>query len=306
VTARAGQAGAAAPSRRSFNPAEVRMAALCLAMPVGAVLAFSALPVVLAVSYSVTDYQPLKASPRWVGLENFVYLAEDAHFQRAIVNTAYYMLGVVPGSLLVGLLAALAFNRQLPFMALFRVSYYVPSLASIVAISLFWSWILDPQWGLLNTLIGWLGVRPQRWLLEPALAMPSLILMAIWRGAGYAMVIFLAGLQTIPQHLYDAAAIDGAGHWRRFTHVTLPLLRPTTTFLFVTSTLGAFQVFEQVYVMTQGGPAEATTTIVHQIYQQAFSFLHMGYASAQAVVLFLGLAALTVVNVRLLARDIDY
>jgi ABC-type sugar transport system permease subunit len=282
------------------------MAALCLAAPVGAVLLFSALPVALAVSYSLTDYQPLKGAPRWVGADNFVYLVEDGHFRRAIVNTALYMLGVVPGTLLVGLLAALTFNRQIPFMALFRIAYYVPSLASIVAISLFWSWILDPQWGLLNTVLGWVAIRPQRWLLDPELAMPSLILMAIWRGGGYAMVIFLAGLQTIPQHLYDAAAIDGANRMSRFRHVTLPLLRPTTAFLFVTSTLGAFQVFEQVYVMTQGGPAEATTTIVHQIYQQAFSFLHMGYASAQAVVLFLGLAALTVINVRLLVRDIEY
>jgi ABC-type sugar transport system permease subunit len=297
---------ASAPARRSRRAIREALVGFAFISPwILGFLLFTLGPMLASLYLSFTRYNIVQA-PRWVGLENFVDLAGDAHFRRAIVNTAYYMLGVVPGSLLVGLLAALAFNRQLPFMALFRVTYYVPSLASIVAISLFWSWILDPQWGLLNSAIGWLGIRPQRWLLDPALAMPSLILMAIWRGAGYAMVIFLAGLQTIPQHLYDAAAIDGAGHWRRFAHVTLPLLRPTTTFLFVTSTLGAFQVFEQVYVMTQGGPAEATTTIVHQIYQQAFSFLHMGYASAEAVVLFAGLAALTIVNVRLLARDIEY
>lgn len=291
---------------RRYNPAEVRMAALCLALPVGAVLIFSVLPVVLALSYSFTDYQPLKGAPRWIGLENFAHLLEDNQLHRAIINTAYYMLGAVPGTLMLGLLAAPAFNRQLPFMAFFRITYYIPTLASIVAVSLFWSWILDPHFGLLNTALGLVGVKPQRWLLDPQLAMPSLILVAIWRGAGYAMVIFLAGLQTIPQHLYDAANIDGANRLQRFLYVTWPLLRPTTAFLFVTSTLFAFQVFEQVYVMTQGGPALATTTIVHQIYQQAFSFLHMGYASAQATALFVGLFVLTIINLRLLTRDIEY
>lgn len=295
------------PAARSrYRPAEVRMAALCLALPVGAVLVFAVLPVVLAVSYSLTDYQPLKGTMHFVGLENFADLLDDRHFRTAALNTLYYAVGVVPGSLLLGLLAALAFNKQVPLMAVFRVTYYVPSLASMVAIALFWTWILDPQYGLLNGALGLVGVAPKRWLLDPALAMPSLILMAVWRNAGYAMVLFLAGLQTIPQHLYEAAEIDGANRWSRFWAVTWPLLRPTTAFLFVTSTLGAFQVFEQVYVMTQGGPAEATTTVVHQIYQQAFSFLHMGYASAQAVVLLLVLSVLTVVNVRLLTRNVEY
>src|SRR5262245_14625998 len=300
------RAGFWACALEGYNPAEVRMAALCLALPLGAVLVFSVLPVLMTLSYSMTDYQPVRGSMHWVGLDNFLHLPEDSNFKQAAANTAYYVAAVVPGTLLVGLVAALAFNGQLPFMSFFRVTYYVPSLASMVAIALFWGWILDVQYGLLNAALGLVGIGPLRWLLDPGLAMPSLIMMSIWRGAGYAMVIFLAGLQTIPQQLYEAAAIDGANGPRRFAHVTWPLLRPTTAFLFVTSTIQAFQVFEQVYVMTKGGPAQATTTVVHQIYQQAFSFLHMGYASAQAAVLLLVLLGLTVLNTHLLARDVEY
>lgn len=291
-----------------YRPAEVRMAAICLAFPVGSVLVFSILPVLVAFYYSFTDYQLLKnAAPDFIGLENYVEIFnEDTRFHTAIGNTIYYFVGTVPTTLLVGLLAALAFNRQLPIMAFFRITYYAPGLASVVAIALFWSWILDTEYGLLNTGLELLGIGAKRWLLDSTLAMPSLIVMAVWRGAGLAMIIFLAGLQTVPQHLYEAAEIDGANRMQRFFHITFPLLRPTTAFLFVTSTLGAFQVFEQVYVMTRGGPGFATTTIVHQTYEQAFAFMHMGYAAAQAVLLLLALLVLTIINMRLLARDIEY
>ena len=291
----------------SYRPAEVRVALFCLSITFVGLLFFNVIPVLASIYLGFTDFNPLRDSrPYWTGLDNYVRLLDDSHFNKAIGNTLYYYVFATPLTLGLGLIAALAFNRQIRGMAFFRITYYVPTLASMVAVSLFWLWIFNPDYGLLNAFIGVFGFEPVRWLLTPESAMPSIIILSVWRGAGFAMIIFLAGLQTIPQHLYESSEIDGANRWQRFIHVTWPLLRPTTAFLFITFTLGAFQVFEQVFVLTRGGPAEATTTIVHQIYARAFSYLMMGYASAQATLLLLALLVITIINMRLLARDIEY
>jgi ABC-type sugar transport system permease subunit len=217
------------------------------------------------------------------------------------------------------LLLALLLNTGLRGITVYRTVYYLPVVTSLVAVSLVWMWIYDPNYGLLNHFLQLLSealslllgrdivIPPQTWLADPGLAMLAIIAMSIWRGLGYNMVIYLAGLQSIPDHLYEAAIIDGATPWQRFWSITWPLLKPTTAFILVISVIGASQVFAQVYVMTNGGPNNATTVIVHQVFQNAFSFMKMGYASAMAFVLFGLIFVMSLINLRLLrGGEVEY
>jgi ABC-type sugar transport system permease subunit len=210
-------------------------------------------------------------------------------------------------------------NAGLRGISLYRTTYYLPVVTSLVAISMVWMWLYDPNYGLLNYGLELISraasfalrkevmLPPQAWIGDPGKAMASIVVMSIWRGLGYNMVIYLAGLQGIPHHLYEAARIDGAGRWQQFRSITWPLLKPTTAFILVISVIGASQVFAQVYVMTNGGPNNATTTIVHQIFQNAFSFMKMGYASAMAFVLFAIIFLLSIINLRLLrGGEVEY
>lgn len=272
-----------------------------LGIPLAWLTIFVIVPLFLVLYLSFTSYNIITA-PRWIGLGNFQDLLDDPLFFTALRNTVVYTAATVPLGIVLSLGLAMLVNRRLGSAAWFRTIFYAPVMAPVVAVTLVWVLFYDPSIGLFNYLLGLAGIGPQRWLTSSALAMPSIVLMSLWKGLGLNMVIFLAGLQAIPHELYEAASLDGAGRWRGFRHVTLPLLAPSMIYVLVTSVVASFQVFSQVYVMTNGGPNNATTTIVHQIYRTAFVHLDLGYASAMALVLFAILVAASLANVRTLAR----
>jgi multiple sugar transport system permease protein len=268
-------------------------------------LVFMAGPIVASLVLSFTDFglrdlrNPLGTN--FIGLDNYIELVGDKTFRTALANTAYFVVVGVPLTLGLGLAVALALDRGIRrFRTVYRVGFYLPVVTSIVAIAVVWRFVLNPDYGLLNMALGAIGIQGPDWLASPILAMPSLIVMAAWRNLGFAMVLFLAGLQTIPAQLYEAAAIDGAGRWAAFRSVTLPLLRPTLLFALVITTIGYLQVFEEPFVMTDGGPLDRTLSISMFMYEEGFEFFHQGYAAAIAWVLFLLVAIVAVVQFRLL------
>lgn len=248
-------------------------------------LLFSIGPILFCFYLSFHQWNLVESARPFVGLANYRALLGDAAFGRALLNTAVYVL-FVPAGMVVALGLALLVNRRFRGVGLLRTIFFLPYITSFVAISLVWKWMFEPDFGLLNNVLGRLGLDGLPWLSSPATALPSLMLMSIWMYAGYMMVLFLAGLQNIPESLYESARIDGASAWQRFRHITLPMLRPTTFFVLVTMVIFMFQVFTAVYVMTEGGPLHATDVIVYHIYRNAWEYLRMGYASAMAWVLF--------------------
>jgi len=268
-------------------------------------LVFLVLPVVAAIAFSFTDYSIIRPT-RWVGLGNYERLLQDDVFHRSVLNTAYYAVGTTFPSMAIGLLLAVALNAQIRGRVLFRTAFYIPTLTSLVAASMIWLWIYNPEVGLLNAALDRIGIVGPRWLADEHLAMPALIAMGVWRAFGFHMLLYLAGLQGIPPDLYDAAYVDGATPYRTFWHITLPLLRPVSFFLVVTSMISSFQVFGAIYVMTEGGPVNSTTTVVHQIFVNAFEFTRMGYASAMSLVLFAVIMLVTLVNNRLFRSDVQF
>jgi len=239
-----------------------------------------------------------------VGLKNYVDLFSDPVFWTALFNTFYFVIVGVPLTLIFGLLIATALNRGVSrFRTVFRVGYYLPVITSIVAIAVVWRFLLDPDVGLINMALGGLGINGPAWLADPVLAMPSIIAMAVWRNLGFAMIVFLAGLQAIPAMLYEAAAIDGAGRWQGFRYVTLPMLRPTILFMTVITTIGYLQLFEEPFVMTAGGPLNKTLSITMYMYQQGFTFFHQGFASSIAYVLFVIVAIVAFLQFKFLRSD---
>ena len=239
-----------------------------------------------------------------VGLKNYVDLFSDPVFWTALFNTFYFVIVGVPLTLVFGLLIATALNRGVSrFRTVFRVGYYLPVITSIVAIAVVWRFLLDPDVGLINMALGGLGIQGPAWLADPVLAMPSIIAMAVWRNLGFAMIVFLAGLQAIPAMLYEAAAIDGAGRWQGFRYVTLPMLRPTILFMTVITTIGYLQLFEEPFVMTAGGPLNKTLSITMYMYQQGFTFFHQGFASSIAYVLFVIVAIVAFLQFKFLRSD---
>jgi multiple sugar transport system permease protein len=264
-------------------------------------LIFSAAPLLFAFYLSFHGWNLLEPAKPFVGLQQYVELAGDGLFWNAAKNTAVYAL-YVPLTMACALGVAILLNRRIRGVAILRAIFFLPYITSFVAISIVWQWMYDPNFGILNWSLGLVGLGPFPWLNSPSTALFALIIMAVWIHIGFQMVIFLAGLQAIPNELYEAAMIDGAGPWRRFRKITLPMLKPTTFFVLVTSIIGSFQVFTFVYVMTEGGPLHATDVIVYHIYQNAWQFLRMGYASAMSWVLFAVIFAITLIQFRLLGR----
>ena len=239
-----------------------------------------------------------------IGIKNYVDLFADPKFWKALFNTFYFVVVGVPVTLAIGLLIATALSRGVTrFRTAFRVGYYLPVITSIVAIAVVWRFLLNPDAGLINMLLGGLGIKGPAWLADPVFAMPSIIAMAVWRNLGFAMVVFLAGLQTIPASLYESASIDGAGRWQAFRYVTIPMLRPTILFMTVITTIGYLQLFEEPFVMTLGGPLDSTLSITMYMYQQGFTFFHQGYASAIAYVLFVIVALIAFLQFKFLRSD---
>ncbi len=239
-----------------------------------------------------------------VGLKNYGDLFADPTFWKALFNTFYFVVVGVPLTLVFGLLIATALNRGVTrFRTAFRVGYYLPVITSIVAIAVVWRFLLNPDAGLVNMLLSGLGIQGPAWLADPVFAMPSIIVMAVWRNLGFAMIVFLAGLQAIPSTLYEAAAIDGAGRMQGFRYVTLPMLRPTILFMTVITTIGYLPLFEEPFVMTGGGPLNSTLSITMYMYQQGFTFFHQGYASSIAYVLFVIVAIVAFLQFKFLRSD---
>ena len=268
-------------------------------------LVFTLLPVLYAAYLSFTNYDVFTRQ-EWVGLLNYQLVFEDELFWRALHNTLYYTAASIPIGMAFGLGLALLLNQRMRGLGFYRTAYYVPVVSSMVAVSMIWIQLFDPLYGVVSNALEVLGLAGIDWLGDPRWAMPSVVAVSVWKGLGWNMLIYLAGLQGIPEHLKEAAAIDGAGRWQTFRSITLPLLAPTTFFIFVTSLIGAFQVFDQVYVMTGGGPANATTTLVHQIYNAAFRAFDMGYAAAMSFVLFGLILAISLLSLRYLRGEVEY
>jgi multiple sugar transport system permease protein len=260
-------------------------------------IAFSAGPLIASLAMSLTNWTGL-TTRNWVGLQNYAtMLTGDRDFFTVLRNTFYYSFGSVSLGVVLSLAVALLMNQKVPGINIFRTLYYLPAVTSGVAIAIMFAWIFNPQVGLINFLLSLIGIKGPLWLASQQWAMPALILMSLW-GVGGNMVVLLAGLQGVPEELYDAAKVDGAGEWREFLHVTLPMISPVVFFIIITSIIGTFQVFENVYIMTRGGPGTATRVYVFHLYQNAFEYQKMGYASALAWVLFLIILGLTWLQLR--------
>ena len=267
-----------------------RAAWLFLAPAILLLAVFFVLPVGAGLLLSLTDFDIYAiGSPgvaRFVGLDNYMRLMRDGTFWTAVTNTLKFVLIGGPLSVAVSLGAALLLNAKLVRMrSLFRTIYFAPVVTTLVSVAIVWRYLYHPKYGLLNFLLGFVGVEPIDWLGDPRWAMPAIILLAVWKNFGYNMLIFVAGLQTIPENQYEAAAIDGAGAGGRFLHVTVPGLAPTFLFVSVTTMIGFFQLFAEPYVMTQGGPLGATRSLVLFMYEEGFRWWRMGMAAAVAGVL---------------------
>ncbi|GAA1946523.1 carbohydrate ABC transporter permease [Microbacterium aquimaris] len=246
---------------------------------------FLGLPLVLAFILSFTDYG-FFAPPEFIGIDNYIEMAGDPDFQISVVNTIVYTIMVVPVAMALALIVALALNMPIRARGTYRVMFYVPVVTATVSVATVWLWILNPSFGLANQILALFGLPPSQWLNSPDTALMSLAMVGIWQGLGAKMVIYLAALQGVDPALVEAARLDGANRWQVFWNVTWPSLGPAHFFVFVTSIIASFQVFDLVYVTTQGGPANATRVLVYDIYQNAFSRLQLGYASAESVFMF--------------------
>ncbi|MCL4509708.1 MAG: sugar ABC transporter permease [Bacteroidetes bacterium] len=264
---------------------------------------FFVIPVVAAFLMSFTDFDIYSLAhfrfARFVGLGNYMNLFSDPLFWKSMFNTFYFLILGGPLTIFVALLAAVLLNSKLvKFRSLLRLGFFAPVVATLVAVSVVWKYIYDPRFGLLNYALSFLGVAPRDWLSDPVWAMPAIILFAVWKNFGYTMMIFLAGLQTIPEVLYDAAGIDGAGSWQRFWRITVPMLAPTTLFVTVVTLIGYLQLFAEPYIMTGGGPMNSTLSIVLLMYRQGFRYWQMGYAASLAFVLAIVIFILTMIEMR--------
>lgn len=247
---------------------------------------FNLVPWISMFRYSVLKTD-LLSTREFVGLEHFVTMLSDAKLHKAMLNTVWFTVMYIPLLVAVSLGVAVLVNRPLRGMKTFRALYFLPNITSVAVLALIFRRFLSPRPdGPINFLIGLVGIPPQRWLIDVNQAMPSIVGISLWEAFGYFMVIWLAGLQAIPSELYDAAKVDGANGWRLHRYVTIPLLRPTAAFIIVIATIGALQVFGSIFILTGGGPVNATTTVVYQIYSEAFNFGRFGYASALSILFF--------------------
>jgi len=250
------------------------------------------------------EWNILEPEKPFVGLQNYQDMVGDEDFRRSIINTAYFTGASVPLGMAIGLAVALLLNQPIRGRGLLRTLYFLPNITPFVVSAIIWKWLYNGDYGLFNfyLLKTHLITQPLTWLSDKNLAMPAVVLMSVWASVGFSMVVYLAGIQSIPNDLYEAARIDGAGPWHRLRYVTIPMLSPSTLFLMVMGIIGSFQVFTQIYIMTSGGPLDRTTTMVYYIYEAAFKFYEMGYASTLAYALFLMLLVFTALQLRLYRR----
>ncbi|MGW5363430.1 carbohydrate ABC transporter permease [Actinopolymorpha pittospori] len=297
------------PSGRNQLSGQARLErrwGLILALPaILGFLIFTLGPMVASFFFSLTDWI-IGSSPSFVGLGNYQRMfTEDDLFLKSLGVTTYYTLGAVPLTMIVGFAIALLLNKQVRALGVFRTIYYLPTLVPSVASAVLWIWIFNPDFGLLNSSLRSVGLPTSNWIYSETAAVPSLVIMSVW-GFGNIMVIFLAGLQGVPRHLYEAVSIDGGNAWQQFRHVTLPMMTPIIFYNLVTSVIGTFQVFNQAYIMTQGGPNNASLFYIYYLYQTAFTKSEMGYASALAWLLFMIVMVITVLLFRSARRWVYY
>ena len=289
---------------RGAQRSQALWAYVFLSLSVLGLFIFTILPIIAAFGLSFVDWT-LLSPPKWAGTSNFQRLLTDKYFWNALKNTFYYVAGVMPG-IAISLFLAMLLNQKLRFTTTYRVLYYLPTITMWVAIALVWKWLYSPQYGLVNWALGLIGIKGPAWLSDPHWAMPAQFFTSWWKGAGYNMLILLAGLQGIPEIYYEAASIDGANWWQKFRHVTLPLLTPTIYFVVVMTFIGSFGVFSQIYIMTEGGPGQATTTLIYYLFQNAFKYFDVGYANVLAIAFFIVVFVFTMVQTQLQKRWVHY
>jgi multiple sugar transport system permease protein len=303
-----GETGPGPGAARRRRGREVRRLATALPfiLPslVGVTL-FLLVPVVIVLVLSFFQWNFL-TSPHWVGFANYVTMTRDDHVFHALEVTAYYVLWNIPIQTVIALGLAILLNRNLPALGFYRALYVLPFMSTPVAMAVVWSWMFNAQSGLINHLLALAGIHGPDWLGNTHTALPVIAMVSNWQYAGYNMLFFLAGMQTIPPVLYEAASIDGASAARQFFRITLPLLNPTMLFVLVTDVIGSFQIFDTVYVMTQGGPASATTVINYQIYSTAFRSFDVGSAAAMSLLLFGVILVVTFIQFRFFRSRTTY
>lgn len=314
-------------SASKYRSDEIKRAAFFILPTYLIIFTFIIIPIFFAFYLSFNKWN-LLGSMSLVGLSNYKKLFSSEEFWKALVNTFYYSFITVPLGIIISLLLAMLLNSKIKGIQIYRTIYFMPVMTSVVAGAFIWQWIFQSQNGILNYLLGFIGLGPLSWLNEPkgiftvifgsldvqipqwlggpSVTLVAISIMTIWKNTGYYMIIFLAGLQNIPKALYEAAEIDGAGKVRMFFAITLPILSPTTYFVLIMSVIVSFQVFEQVAVTTQGGPLNSSLVLVYFIYQKAFKFLEVGYASSAAYILFAVVLILTVFQVKLLGKRVHY
>ncbi len=266
---------------------------------------FVVLPIFMSLQYGFTKYDVLSPA-RWIGIRNYVKLLHDDLFWKSLRNTLYFSGVTIPIELAIGLTLALLLNTKIFLRGFFRSAYFLPVVTPIIATAMVWNFLYNPSAGIFNYFLSSLGLPAQNWLTDPKLAMPSVMAMSIWHEVGFEMIVFLAALQGIPSHLYEAAKLDGAGKWRCFWYITIPCLKPAFLFVSVMLTIYSFQIFGQIYVMTAGGPANATITVVYNIYMKAFQYLKMGYAASMALVLFVIIFMISFMNIKFFGKEVGY
>jgi multiple sugar transport system permease protein len=281
---------------------ESASAALFLAPAMGLLGVFVLWPIAYLVYLSFTAGSFTRAGVHWVGLKNYWRLLASPDFWQVLQNTVYFTVTTVIPSIVIPLGLAVLLNQKLRLQGLLRTAYFIPSITSIVAVGLGWRWLFQAD-GPVNALLAGMGLAPVPWLASTTWAMPILILLSIWKQLGFNMVVFLAGLQTLPQNRYEAAELDGANRWQQFWHITLPGLRPTLVFVLVTTVIFTLRSFEQVYVVTGGGPLNSSNLLVYYIYQQAFAMFDFGYAAAAATLLLTVTLVLVYLQLRVWGKE---
>jgi len=283
------------------------LSAYLFLLPAAAILfTFQYLPAFDVFRLSLTDRLLLRPFSNFIGFDNYVRLWNDDRFWNSVWNTFYFVAGSVPAQIALALVLAMALASKIRGLGFFRTTFFLPVVTSMVAVSVVWEWLYHPRIGLINEIVKLFGGDPIAWLSSSQWAMPAIILLVIWKGTGYYMVIYLAGLMDIPHQYYEAARIDGASGWSMFRRITWPLLAPTTYLILILQVINSFQVFSSVYVMTGGGPLRSTEVVVYYLYQRAFESLEFGYASAISVVMFLFLILLTVIQRVFIGGRVSY
>ena len=270
-------------------------------------LVFLIIPMLSSLVLTFYEWDPLIPTRFiFLGLENYQTLIKDTDFWDALRHTLFFIVGYIPLVLVSGLGVALLMNQKLIGRTFFRGAFFMPVISAWVAVALMWTWIFNPKFGIINYLLGLIGITGPTWLYDPNWAMPAIILTSVWKDTGFIMILFLSSLQSIPNEYYEAAALDGANIWAKFRYITLPLLSPTVFFTLIISLINSFQVVDQVWIMTEGGPAGATTVLVQQIVNNSFRYGRMGYAATLSWVLFLIVFAVTIFQTRMQKNWVTY